>query len=349
MIIQEVADAKILLTTPDYPPKMGGLSTFTVNIEKVLESLGLAYDLFVWKDISELKKKSQNWKSYQWQLNVHFMASHFLPVIAEKQINFIHGSEILFTSPHLIKRFIKRVFKPFFLHTLEKANWNIFVSEFSQNKLFDQGFSPDYSRDLVFHNCIDLGLSSFKQVSLANSGRIKLIAVTRDVPHKNMVGHFKFAQELAKTSGHVVELYVTTSQLSSKGSVEVINIDKIGEAEKEKLFQKAHFNLLFSLDHSSKGFFEGFGLTILEAGKWGLPSIVFNQGGTREAVHDHYSGYVFEKTSTTQVAKWWQELDEERYQSLRQNCFTHTHQSHGLTHYETLFKSLMSMERGGFL
>ena len=50
----------ILITTSDYPPKLGGLSTFTINIEKVFKDLNVEYELFHWKNSEDLKEFDYN-------------------------------------------------------------------------------------------------------------------------------------------------------------------------------------------------------------------------------------------------------------------------------------------------
>ena len=91
---------KVLLTTPDYLPKLGGLTTYTLQVEKALKKLDLHYELLVWNSLSDLKKKTSDKKKgdYDYILNVHYQAGYFLKHIGAKQVNFIHGSEILFYS-----------------------------------------------------------------------------------------------------------------------------------------------------------------------------------------------------------------------------------------------------------
>ena len=118
---------------------------------------------------------------------------------------------------------------------------------------------------------------------------------------------------------------------------EYINISGIPEDEKEEIIKKSHFNLLLSKDHSAKGFFEGFGLTILEAGKYGIPSIVANSGGLSESVHDEYSGWVLNKEMDGST---WRNI-ENNYQQVSQNAFKHTHESHSMSNYSKMLKELV--------
>ena len=102
---------KVLLTTPDFPPKIGGLSVFSKNILDVLKLLDVDTELLVWNSYQELQEKGKNLKdNYEFIINIHPLALKFLK-INSKQINFYHGSEILFFSSNPIKRFIKRLYK----------------------------------------------------------------------------------------------------------------------------------------------------------------------------------------------------------------------------------------------
>lgn len=99
----------ILLTTSDYFPKLGGLSTFTQNIETVLRELKLEYKLIHCKNYNEIQDISDDELSKcSLIINIHPQFSWFTGKYHEKMINFIHGSEILMTSPNVFKRIFKK-------------------------------------------------------------------------------------------------------------------------------------------------------------------------------------------------------------------------------------------------
>ena len=80
----------ILLTTSDYFPRLGGLSTFTQNIEKVLMDLGCEYKLFHWKNYKEIEELDVvDLSSYQLIINIHPQFAWLSKSNHEKMINFI--------------------------------------------------------------------------------------------------------------------------------------------------------------------------------------------------------------------------------------------------------------------
>ena len=105
-----LATPKILLTTSDYLPQLGGLTSYTLNLEKCLNKLDLQYDVHHWKSGKKLRLPLSE---YTHIFNVHYMGGYFLRPDFQKQkvINFIHGSEILFYSNNYVKKIIKNVLK----------------------------------------------------------------------------------------------------------------------------------------------------------------------------------------------------------------------------------------------
>ena len=111
-------DNKVLLCTPDYPPRLGGLSTFSVNLEKVFKDLNIGMDLLVWESRQELNEFSQREPlQYDWVIHVHGLSyqvlsrSEKLSNKRSRHINFFHGSEILFKGRNLLYTLVKNIFK----------------------------------------------------------------------------------------------------------------------------------------------------------------------------------------------------------------------------------------------
>ncbi len=121
-----------MITTSDYLPQIGGLSTFTENMEKTLKELCLEYEVFHWKKYTDIKL-SPDLKKYDYILNVHPQFAWLAESSHEKMINFIHGSEILMTSPNLLKRMFKQFKKREYFSKLEESYLNIFISRATQN------------------------------------------------------------------------------------------------------------------------------------------------------------------------------------------------------------------------
>lgn len=337
-------NSRVLLTTPDYPPKLGGLSTFTLNIEKVLSDLGIVFDVLVWKEIGDLKRGEGTYRAYDYALHIHFMAGFFLPYKIRHHVNFIHGSEILFYSPNPLKRMIKNFLRAKMMNYFSESYMNVFISNFTQKSLVRLGHQVNYSKDIVLHNCIKTDDCTFQHRSL-ESEHIKLICVARNVPHKNITSALRLCCNAVKALNKEITLYVT-APLESVGGVNVVNIAGVDNSELESLYQQCHFNILLSLDHSDQGFFEGFGLTVLEAGKYGVPSIVSKYGGLPEAVHHNKTGWVLEhvegRDADNCFLDFWRNLNEEDFERTCRYVYEHTHNCHGLNQYHLTLGKLLA-------
>ncbi len=334
----------ILVTTSDYLPKVGGLSTLTDNIEKSLKKLNIEYDLFHWKNVDEISKfDSDKLKQYEKIINIHPMFTFQKDSHHDKMINFVHGSEVLMTSPNPLKRIFKKAKKKTYFGKLSSSRYNIYISEYTLNKIESLGYPTDYSKDLVFHNCIDLKDAKFIEKNLFDECWI-LCCFVRNVPHKNLIGAVELAEILHELTSKKITLLVPKNSGVHSNKINIEELSDFEELTREEAYKKSHFNLLLSLDHSSKGFVEGFGLTVLEAGKFGVPSIVLNSGGLVEAVHAKKTGFIINNINFVEVEKMLSDLKEIDYKSVQKNVFNHTHSSHGLEQYEKLLVQLLGIK-----
>jgi glycosyltransferase involved in cell wall biosynthesis len=245
----------ILITTPDYFPKLGGLTTFTDNLMRTLQSLGHKTTLMVWEQVSEVKDYNIP-EEITLILNVHFMGGCFLDNSRNiPYVNFCHGSEILLKSPNPIKTLIKRFMRARFIEYFESAKHNVFVSQFTLDKFLDVGVKYDMNREIVIHNCINTGDKLSIQKKTLSDGEIRIVCIARDVPHKNLDGAIRFVQLLSKCSDRRVKLFITRDFSQDDSNVQIVSVKGIDNISLDKLYQDAHFNLLLSKDHSHKGFY----------------------------------------------------------------------------------------------
>ena len=329
-------NTRVLLTTPHYPPQFGGLSTFALNIENSLKKMNVTYDLFHWSTVSEIKKYPlTKLDQYDYVLNIHFMFGYFKHKKNGRSVNFIHGSEILFTSPNFLKRIIKKIIKKSFINYFSNSYFNFFISNFTFSKLQENGLEPKMSRDIVFHNCIDTGTSQFLKKDF-NEGPLKFVCVAKDVPHKNIPGTIKFCENVKEFLNREIELTIFCDTTFVSKKIKIIPLKDRSNDYKNKILRNAHFNLLLSLDHSKNGFFEGFGLVVLEASLFGTPSIVFNTGGLIECVHDLKTGWIIKDNSMQTVKKLFSSINSKNYDKISKEAYEHTITSHHLTLYEKL-------------
>lgn len=335
----------LLLTTPDYFPKLGGLSSHTLNVEKVLKSLNIQYKLFHWKSYRDiLSLTSKELDEYELILNIHTGFHMYMPPSQTKVINYINGAEILFYSPNFIKNLLKNILKKKGLNRLQSAHYNIFISDFTFRTLISKGYRPDYSRDLVFHMAVDTSGHQFCQKKWEDKALV-FICVARDVPHKNFTGAINFCERVQEISGRKVEFVTITDKKFSSSKIKISSYINPDNQLRDKLLAKSHINILFSLDQSHKGFFEGFGQIVQEAGCFATPSLVLNTGGLPESVHHNKTGWVLDNLSLESIQKWWDLLNEENYQRISKVCYEHTLDSHGLKNWESLFSLLIKNEK----
>lgn len=329
---------RILITTPDFPPKLGGLSTYTVDLERILKKLCSAVDILVWSKYSDIK--IDNHEDYTYIFNVNYLAGYIGNWPRSKNVNIIHGSEIMFYSNNIFKRIYKKLFKYKILKYYTQSNKNIFISNFTLRKLNELGLVIDYSRDFIMHNCINTDGHHFVQKNIEVSGKIRFCCIARDVPHKNLAGVVALTEMLAsKYSNYKFELVLNSHSYTS-AIVDIHCTGNISDEKREEIYKCSHFNVLLSLDHSSIGYFEGFGLTCLEAAKYATPSIVSKYGGLPENVHHAFNGLVFDEGNVLEFIEAFSWAID-KYDDLQKSCYNHLLESHTLEVYQDFIKGVI--------
>ena len=330
----------LLLTTPDYLPKLGGLTSHTLNVEKVLKELGVEYELFQWNSYLDIiRYPKTKLAKFDYILNIHSGFNMFMPSNDAKVINFVNGAEMLFYSPSPMKKFVKVLTRKFGLRRMAHAYVNIFISEFTFKKTCSKGLRGDYSRDIIFPMMVDTSHHKLNLKSLNDP--LKFICVARDVPHKNFAGAIYFCELLQEISGRPVEFITVTNKKFESSKIAIRSVINPSNEQRDKLLAEAHINLLFSLDHSHVGFFEGFGQIVQEAGCLGTPSLVLSTGGLPESVHDEDTGWVLNDLTETSIKNWWKGMNSEKYEKISRECYQHTIDSHDLKEWKKLFKTVL--------
>lgn len=330
---------KVLVVTPDYPPKLGGLSTYAKDLVDVLGNIYSTVDVLVWHKYSDLNIK--NHQEYDYIFNVNYLSGYLGKWDCQKNINIIHGSEILFYSKNVIKRFYKKIFRSKIINYFEKSSKNIFVSNFTMSKLESFGFEVDYSRDIVFHNCINTKIGTFLEKTICKGSEIVFCCIARDVAHKNLKGAVEFVKLLAGVfTDYRFVLNINTDKYSSE-EVQINDLTSLTDAQREEIYKNSHVNLLLSLDHSNLGYFEGFGLTCLEAAKYGTPSIVSSTGGLPENVHHCFNGLVLEAENKAKMIADVKDFFD-NYKEFQIRTYMHVCMGHSLDTYEQYLRGVLS-------
>ncbi len=331
---------KILVTTPDYPPKLGGLSTFSKNLVKLLEDNGHDVKVLCWTNVREASHTYASNKEFDLFFHIHYLGGLLGGFPRSKSVNFCHGSELFFTSPNILKRIVKKITKDKSLQYFQESSQNIFISKYTRGILQKSGLKINYGRDIVFHNCIPLPQTIPVSKLLKTNESIKLCSIARDVPHKNLDGVFQFAKILAKISKRKVELSMTSHRFNSISDVSYTDISNISDSKLRSVYQDSDYNILLSKNDASKGFIEGFGLTTLEAAKYGTPSIVSSSGGLKENIHHDFNGYRLNDINENSVEEFYnRSLDQ--YGSWSQNCIDHLINSHSMDVFQRLLSKMI--------
>lgn len=361
-IIEGMKKLKITLTGPDFLPKVGGLSTYTETIKEALIAIGSEVEILPWASLqikNNLKHFEQQLSWADWIINTHSLFCYFIPdyhkKFSNKTINFIQGSELCFNSPNFFKALYKKIFKSKMLRPIEESVYNIFISQFTYQKILETGYRSDFSKDLFFYPPLrsldskahnnSRNLINDKYNRMKDQG-VSLIWPSRFAPHKNGHDVFVFCQLLSEISGLKVTLYLTTSyqsKIPEGSSFKCFFIDR--DISLVDAYKKSHFNLIFSKDLFSQGFFEGFGLTALEAAQFGTPTLATPWGGQKEAVHANFTGQIINQINREEAQKWWDTLSCQFYLDLSKNCFEHTHHFHQKNKLENFLALLLNTSR----
>ncbi|MBC7430402.1 MAG: glycosyltransferase family 4 protein [Bacteriovorax sp.] len=331
----------ILITTPDYLPRLGGLTTLTLDLEKVLNALGIKYEVFHWSSQSEIiSYPNQNLEKYKLIINVHFLFGYFKKKLQGKMINIIHGSEVMFSSPIWWKRIVKKALRAKMIAHLESCQTNLFISEFTFNLMTKFSYKTNYGRDVVYHNGIDTASSAFISKDLNSAEVIKFVCIARDVKHKNLAGCVKLCEMAQDKLNKKVQLTLPKDAHYTSSKISIVNLNSQSEEDKNKAYADAHFNLLLSSYDPTNGFMEGFGLTVLESAVYSAPSIVMRSGGLTDSVHENETGWVMNHINTQELSDIFDNKILKDYERVSKKCFDHTTSSHRLSEWGRIFGSI---------
>jgi glycosyltransferase involved in cell wall biosynthesis len=155
---------------------------------------------------------------------------------------------------------------------------------------------------VVIGNCIEAIHESNAQMTAHNSQRLKVISLGRFDSQQKGIGYLLMMfSELLNINSNAALTVVgkydmsmaysdntneTVGQLLRRLNIPKENIIFTGQvANPGKLIEESSFNVMVSEA-------EGFGLTVLEAATYGVPSVVFSGGGQEDVIQDGVSGIV---------------------------------------------------------
>ena len=318
----------IVILTQCFPSKVGGIETLVYNIAKFLSKNKKVIVLADTQNISNDKIFDINEKNFQIKrfrglkflrkrkklkelVNI-FSLNHIEAVISDSwkslelpiiflnknkipTISLIHGNEIIIKNEKHKKR-IQNI--------LELTNGIVTNSNFTTKLLSE--ISNKLQNINVIYPGIDLTNKYTEERVNLNKGTPTLLTLARLEKRKghslilrsiyNLKNLYPKIQYIIAGEGYELE---NIKKLIKKYSLEqnVNLVGTINENQKNYIFSKTDIMVMPTSDEIHEKSIEGFGISYIEAAKFGIPSIASNVGGTPEAVLHKNTGLIINEIS----------------------------------------------------
>ena len=155
----------------------------------------------------------------------------------------------------------------------------------------------------------------------------------------NIVGNVNFSlrDDTGKTISEIIkELNLTEKNLIFKGQVENIN----------EIYEMADFNIVTS-------YHEGFGLTIIEAAAYGVPTLGFNDNGFEDMIKNNINGYLVDRDDCNKMVELVVNIfgNQKKYEEMSENCIKYSKNYLNdkiVSKWKTLLKNFFEMDKNEF-
>jgi len=330
----ESTKLKILFIARTYPPLIGGMERFANDFYRFMSKLA---------DVTLIANPKGKWVVpfffikvvFYLILNAHkYDIIHFNDAILAPSIPIIRlfsNAKISFTVHGLDIVFNKFGYQFLVIPFLQKAD-NIFpVSRYTREQCFRRNIPSDkltiIPNGLDFNSTLpcktDVQRSITTSKGIKFQGKIILLSLGRLIPRK---GHAWFIQNVfLKLPKNYVYLIAgagpETEKIRKLSQDNALNdrmflLGFVNEDEKACLFQLADLFIMPNIRDENDQ--EGFGIVLLEAGSYGLPSIASNIEGIKDAVIDGVSGLLVEEKNPQAFIDAITHLDIDRSQIASQ-------------------------------
>ena len=325
---------KILLITGDFPPVIGGISTFFYELCKKSQNI----IVLTKKNNDEAEKpfdSSQEFKilrikTFNKGLQPFIFAINAFRIVKKEKIDKLICGQFLIPglAGYLIRKSLK---KPYYVHTygpefrehrlytpllkliLNNAAKVISISNFAKGRLLEKNMQ--HSKIEVLTPGVDIHrfnphLNAEKIIQKHNlyDKKVLLTASRLDV-NKGIDKMINLMPEILREYPNVVYIIVGKGpeerylkKLALKSSKE--NIIFVGEVSDETLplyYASCDVFILPTREVPSKGYVEGFGIVFLEASACGKPIVAGRAGGSSEAVTDKNTGFVVDSKNDKEI------------------------------------------------
>jgi len=321
--------AEVLLISTAFPPLVGGIETFAVNIARGLKLVGCGvrvltsagrgkseqvHDISIvrtlsWLNLKYLKIAPLLWTARRMVLDrrpdtivamtwTHEGIVAFLLrwVLGVEYVVVAHGSEILQHRRWCVTHWVMQ-------RVLARAACVVVNSRFTHELVVGEGIKSD--RIVVIHPPIDPAGSLAANARCVPddlfdlSGKRVVLTVARLVERKGHTYVLRVLSRLAARYPDVV--YVVAGDGECREQLErlattlgiagrVRMTGRVSETELRALYRRAEIYISPSLDVD--GDVEGFGVALAEAGSYGIPVIAGRSGGVADAVLDGETGII---------------------------------------------------------
>jgi phosphatidylinositol alpha-1,6-mannosyltransferase len=325
---------KALLITGDFPPIIGGISTFFYELCKKSQNI----IVLTKKNRNEAEKpfdsaqefKIQRIRTFHQSLQPFIFAINAFRIVKKEKIDKLICGQFLIPgfAGYLIRKLLK---KPYYVHTygpefrehrfytpllkliLNNAAKVISISQFAKGRLIEKNIP--HSKIEVLTPGVDIRrfnphLNAEKIIQEHNlyDKKILLTASRLDV-NKGIDKMIILMPEILRKYPNVVYIIVGKGpeegylkKLALKSSKE--NIIFAGEVSDETLplyYASCDVFVLPTREVPSKGYVEGFGIVFLEASACGKPIVAGRAGGSAEAVADKTTGFVVDSKNDKEL------------------------------------------------
>lgn len=217
----------------------------------------------------------------------------------------VHGTYA--TLPRSVPQGMKRRMSTYlFMRALKRVQKVICVSEATQKKFLTASYGFGGQDVCVIHNAIELPKAESsiekkddRKISVLTVGEVKrrkgihdaiaVLSAWADLHKKPVVytvaGHFDERNPYVAMVKKMAE-EATSSYFS------VRFLGKVDDGEKTQLHQHASLYIHLERVDATTVEVEGFGISVLEAASWGVPTLAARGSAVSEAVDDGVSGYV---------------------------------------------------------
>lgn len=343
-----IKSKKILLITSEFPPLPGGIGNHAFLLSKYLEQSNYKVSVLTdYRSVSEDDSFDDKQELNIVRINRNLFTYlnrfiHAFSLVTKNDVVLSSGKFSLWIGA-VLKFFFKRKKYIAVLHGSEIKAGNIIVQKLTKwslsqydNLIAVSNFTKEYALHVnpkikidVINNGIEISSTSQEKKYLSEINLVTVGNVTYRKGQQNVIKALPLLKEhFPNIHYHCIGIPTEKeafSALAKELKVEnnVTFHGKLADFEKNILLEKA--TIFIMLSDIVKNDFEGFGIAILEANSFGLPSIGSNNSGIADAIKNNFSGVLVDPHNSKEI------LDAvvtimESYDSFSKNAISWTQQ-----------------------